>query len=106
MPCPVKDPCFYDWKIEIMVRTTADKVVHMLSISWLRTSRNISLGWLFVKMPSIRLSVIAAGLLSTALSQSNNTNVTIDDPFALWPTVDQGALAQSLNITSDCLDAL
>ena len=52
-------------------------------------------------MLSLRRWAIVATLLRTVVSQN-----TVDEPFALWPTIDQGSLAQALNISDDCLDAL
>lgn len=59
---------------------------------------------LFANMSSLRRWVIAATYFGAAVCQ--NSNDTADEPFALWPTLDQGALAQALNISTDCLDAL
>ena len=56
---------------------------------------------LFANMLSLRRWAIVATLLRTVVSQN-----TVDEPFALWPTIDQGSLAQALNISDDCLDAL
>jgi hypothetical protein len=56
---------------------------------------------LFANMLSLRRWAIMATFLRTVVSQN-----TVDEPFALWPTVDQGTLAQALNISDDCLDAL
>lgn len=54
-----------------------------------------------------RLEGWAATLALLAIASGQDVNITeVDDPFALWPTVDPTSLATALNISIGCLDAM